>query len=358
MELIIQVCYVTWARIFVNLAQGVCMSLELEPFIPGRYLLQALASGFLREDSESRVNHFLESRGLTLQDLEESSSRFPVSWISQLVPKSSGVSPQILALRFGNMVRLTSQGDLSLVLMTSSSVRESLDAARYLRLHSNTLAIDFHEDHSAGVLQLDIDSGSTFTDEIILFYSFAAIRRLMSILTAQAPLCEVKLTCDEPTDFDRMELEDVGHWSFNQPMNCLEIERSFLDTPGIFGDPVEHALAVRACEKALAEDSHEHSLLAAIRNLMMNEGVWEQDIVAERLHQSKSTLKRRLSQRGLTFSDLQMSIRQKLAIQLLTTTDEPLQLIAERLGYSDQSNFSHAFKKWFNVSPREFKNSN
>ena len=46
------------------------MSLSLDPYIPGRYLLQALASGLLREDSEQQIEEFLKSEGLSLQALE------------------------------------------------------------------------------------------------------------------------------------------------------------------------------------------------------------------------------------------------------------------------------------------------
>lgn len=330
------------------------MSLDQAPYIPGRYLLQALASGFLREDSESRVQHFLNSKGLTIQDLENANSRFPVSWISHLIPKNNEISPLLLALKFGDLARLTSQGDLSLVLMTSANVRESLHAARYLCLHSNAVLVDFKENETAGYLLFDINSGCEFTDDIILYYSLAAIRRLLSIITNQTPKCSMKIMGDKPIEFDSITTEADGLWEFNQPTNCLVIEKAFLDKASIFADPLEHAVAIRTCEESLAEIKRKQSLPDTISDLMINEGIWDQDLIAERLHMSKSTLKRRLSSQGTTFSGLANKNRKKLAIQLLTASDDSLLTIAERLGYSDQSNFSHAFKKWFDIAPREF----
>ncbi|NMV11914.1 helix-turn-helix transcriptional regulator, partial [Vibrio parahaemolyticus] len=46
--------------------------------------------------------------------------------------------------------------------------------------------------------------------------------------------------------------------------------------------------------------------------------------------------------------------RMEKAKALLTHTDLPVQLIAERVGYSDISAFSRRFSKHFGVSPREF----
>ncbi|MCG8317549.1 MAG: AraC family transcriptional regulator [Pseudomonadales bacterium] len=333
------------------------MSLSLDPYIPGRYLLQALASGLLREDSEQQIEEFLKSEGLSLQALEHTDSRFPIKWISHLIPKNSAISPLLLAVEFGNLAKLTSQGDLSLVLMTSANVREALNAACYLRLHSNAVTVDFRETQAAGYLIFDIKTGGKFTDEVLLYYSLAALRRLLYIITKQHPACTIKVAAEKPPEFEEFTLNNESEWKFNQPINCLKLDKVFLDTPSIFADPVEHSLAKRACESALSKMESTLSISDRVHMLMIDEGVWEQDLIADRLHISRSTLKRRLSQQGLSFAEQLNNARKKQAIHLLTASDFSLQTIAEQLGYSDQSNFSHAFKKWFNVAPGEFKNS-
>jgi AraC-like DNA-binding protein len=45
------------------------------------------------------------------------------------------------------------------------------------------------------------------------------------------------------------------------------------------------------------------------------------------------------------------SLRQQRALALLEDTSLSMSEIAERLGFSDLSSFSQAFKRWFGVSP-------
>ncbi len=62
--------------------------------------------------------------------------------------------------------------------------------------------------------------------------------------------------------------------------------------------------------------------------------------------------------------NLQMSVHKYITLQrmekakaLLTHTDLPVQLIAQRVGYGDLSAFSRRFSKHFGISPREFSRS-
>ena len=182
----------------------------------------------------------------------------------------------------------------------------------------------------------------------------AAIRRLMIIISGQTPDCTMHVNGEKPPAFDDLTQDICGQWKFNQVAGCLVIDKPFLDLPSVFSDPIEHAAAIRACEGALHKADLARPLPDTIKEIMATESIWEQDKIAERLHISRSTLKRRLAQHGISFSALLSEARKQQAVQLLTASENSLQTIAERLGYTDQSNFSHAFKKWFNQSPREF----
>lgn len=48
-------------------------------------------------------------------------------------------------------------------------------------------------------------------------------------------------------------------------------------------------------------------------------------------------------------------LRMEHASRLMTTTDWPIQHISEAIGYPNPANFSTRFKKWSNMTPREFK---
>jgi AraC-like DNA-binding protein len=70
---------------------------------------------------------------------------------------------------------------------------------------------------------------------------------------------------------------------------------------------------------------------------------------------SLRTMQRSLSTEGRTYSDLLDETRSETAADLLENTDAPMAEISDQLGYSDQSGFTRAFRRWAAVSPREFR---
>jgi AraC-like DNA-binding protein len=79
--------------------------------------------------------------------------------------------------------------------------------------------------------------------------------------------------------------------------------------------------------------------------------------VSKRLNRSASTLQRQLQDEGLTYREVLESTRRTLAKEYLTDGKYSLAQIAYMLGFSDQSNFSRAFKRWTSKSPKQFMES-
>jgi AraC-like DNA-binding protein len=73
--------------------------------------------------------------------------------------------------------------------------------------------------------------------------------------------------------------------------------------------------------------------------------------IAQRLHLSERTLRRRLQESGVTFMDLVSHVRRDLADDWLRRTDFNVKHISYLLGYSDAAAFSRAYKRWTGRSP-------
>ena len=69
---------------------------------------------------------------------------------------------------------------------------------------------------------------------------------------------------------------------------------------------------------------------------------------------STRTLKRKLSEEGVSYTSL-LDERRRLQGVALLRTELSVERIAERLGYSDAANFTRAFRRWTGKSPREFR---
>ncbi|SDH68002.1 AraC-like transcriptional regulator QhpR [Pseudomonas panipatensis] len=78
------------------------------------------------------------------------------------------------------------------------------------------------------------------------------------------------------------------------------------------------------------------------------------ELVAERLELTSVGLQRRLREAGLSFSQLVEQTRRDLALHYLRQR-LPISELAPLLGYSETSAFSRAFRRWFGVSPRQWR---
>lgn len=67
------------------------------------------------------------------------------------------------------------------------------------------------------------------------------------------------------------------------------------------------------------------------------------------------TLQRQLKKSGISYSQLVQQTRLKMACHLISNSDSKVKEIASALGYNDVGSFSRAFKKWTNMSPREYR---
>lgn len=75
---------------------------------------------------------------------------------------------------------------------------------------------------------------------------------------------------------------------------------------------------------------------------------------AEHIGVSPRSLRRHLAQEDTSFRNVLEDTRRKLCEQYLLEQRMPLAEITERLGYSEQSAFNRAFKKWFGSTPRAY----
>ena len=81
------------------------------------------------------------------------------------------------------------------------------------------------------------------------------------------------------------------------------------------------------------------------------------NLIAKELNLSERSLQRKLKQQGTTFRTILDNVREMAAIQYIKNPVNTMSDIAFLLGFSEQSAFSRAFKKWTGTSPIKYRNS-
>ncbi len=83
---------------------------------------------------------------------------------------------------------------------------------------------------------------------------------------------------------------------------------------------------------------------------------WTVSAIAARSYLSEEQLNRVVKKIvGMSTRDYLISLRMKKAVDLLDNKDWSVKMIALRLGYADPNNFTHRFKKFYGVSPRQYR---
>ncbi|MCY1281620.1 HTH-type transcriptional regulator VirS [compost metagenome] len=145
---------------------------------------------------------------------------------------------------------------------------------------------------------------------------------------------------------------------FNQDANRLYFNKSVLDLPV----RTANKRLLQALQPFLEEQrklrSQPVSLLSEVSQAIAAElrlgrvGVVQ---VAESLHMSVRTLQRRLGELDLEFGQLVEDVRRALALEYVGNSSYRLTDVALMLGYTEASSFSRAFRRWTELTPREYR---
>lgn len=147
--------------------------------------------------------------------------------------------------------------------------------------------------------------------------------------------------------------------SFGQQENSLQYENSAIDIPTIKADKSIHQFLVdRMIEEQKGIHTNADRMLSEIHKLIeesLPSGIPSIIQIAENLNLSARTLKRRLAEKKLTFRDLVQKIQHEVSIKLLKNSTLSVGEIAFQTGFSEQSAFNRAFKRWTGQPPMDYR---
>jgi AraC-like DNA-binding protein len=291
--------------------------------------------------------------------LTEPNARYPAAALQKLWEFSAAQSGDpLFGFRVGNLVRPGSFHALGLGIVSSTSVLAALHRVqRYSSIVStNGRLVVLHQDGSVG-LELRSDR-------------MAVMPTIHCVDALVVGLCRILVQCAGPS---AMPVRVV----FVRPREApAEAYREILGCPvefdgrniAIWFDAAAAARPVLSGNAELAAEADKlsarymdaltpDSTVTRVRALLlkaMPSGEFGRDAVARSLNQSASTLQRRLRDEGATYQELLDATRHEVALEYLRHGRHSLVDIAFLLGFTDQSNFTRAFRRWTGKTPREY----
>ncbi|MDH3978066.1 MAG: AraC family transcriptional regulator [Gammaproteobacteria bacterium] len=316
--------------------------------------------------AETLENHYaldpekvFRAANLDIGQLDDPESRYPAKNMQLLWRKAVEMTGDpCFGLFAGRRCRVTSFHALSFSWIASETLRGSLQRlCRYhqvittMPLHLNLIE---HADH----YELIIDYKGAVPEIASIDAFVAAIIQLCRTATNSnfAPISIALKRSDRGSLGTYVEVlgcpVTVGadHISINFDRESLEAR--------LPGNNLELAKANDSVLEKYLAALDERSVASEVRELLVTllpSGKSSQDRIARRMHRSLSTLQRQLQHEGTSYQEIKDETRQKLAEDYVQESKLSLSQIAYMLGFSDQSNFSRAFKRWTGVTPKDYR---
>ncbi|MBV8187340.1 MAG: AraC family transcriptional regulator [Alphaproteobacteria bacterium] len=263
-----------------------------------------------------------------------------------------------LGLEAGKRYHFTAFGALGLAIASSPTLRSALDVAqRFSELTFGFARVLLEDTVRETRVTIDV---SQIPDELRRFIVECTTAAMISVgrdlVWSEPPLVHVSFRFPAPPYVEHYERFYGVTPSFNPCANVLVLDRARLEHP--LPQANEHALrlAEEYCRKLLERGRTRIGMAAKVRDRLeaLIAHMPDMDEVANDLHLTPRTLRRRLQEEGISFVELRDDVRMTLAEELLTGPRLSLEQIAERLGYADATTFVNAFKRCRGRTPHAF----
>jgi AraC-like DNA-binding protein len=303
-----------------------------------------------------RTDDLLEAAGLVRHTVEDPDARIPAPSVLALWDalrlRSGDAALQLsapLALPFGAYRVIDYMVD------ASATVGEAVGRfVRFFRLIADRMRLTIEEDAAVWSIDLSLADGNAVPGLYVDYVFAALVGRMRMKPRRQLKVWLVELRHAPPADVVPYTVCFRAPVRFGAGADRLCFEAAE------WGAPMDHADAALALlledhaqmlATRLPEDSD--GFVAAVRNAYIASLPDDAHVeaVARRLYVSGRTMQRKLVESGTTFRAVCDASRRGLGEAYLANPQVSLSEVAFLLGFSDQTSFNRAFRRWTGVSP-------
>jgi AraC-like DNA-binding protein len=265
-----------------------------------------------------------------------------------------------LPVRGGASMRLDEYGALGLAFKAATTLGGSFQRVeRYARLWTSVVEYELRPDprgtlfilHRSGERRL----GLRLSNEATLASAVSIARQVCPV-----PVAPLEVLVRHPAPRSTASHADYFDCSvrFGADLDAILFSRETLAQPNILGDEGISRYLISHLDAELAEIGQEAPLVTDAKDAIaqaLSAGAPRMTDIARDLGLSTRSFHRRLSEHGMSFQTLTEETRRDLAVGLLRDENHSLAEIAFLTGFSEQSSFTRAFKRWVGVTPANYR---
>ncbi len=264
------------------------------------------------------------------------------------------------SVRVGQQMKMDDYGVLGLSWKTCSKAGEIFERCeRYFQLLSNTYVFKVEKEGDISKIYLyrnahrrgvELSNEATFSATIIVLRAMTE--------TDIAPI-SISFKHGAPQNLKSYQDGFKCPILFNQANNFMAYKTIDLETPTAKADvSINKFLVERVEEETKGIEISSIKIAADVERLIKDalpSGIPSILQIGKHIGMSSRTLTRRLSENGITFRELVQQTQEKSAKNLLKNSTSSVGEIAFQTGFSEQSAFNRAFKRWTGQSPTSFR---
>ncbi|KZZ39087.1 MULTISPECIES: AraC family transcriptional regulator [unclassified Oleiphilus] len=312
------------------------------------------------------LRSLLKDTGLQFQDLSETDQTINFLQYKQLIINARRLLPHHpFALYLGEQSFLHHDGLLAARIMSSENVQQAMELlTKYQPLFTQILGFKFEMQKSGlGVLTLtpkqDLGDALPYFMEFTCSVIYSLGRFFMGgvELDDHDKAGQIHFSFDQPKVIEAYDEFFSVPVFFNQDQNRIVLSEALLKQPLVFYNKDSAQLNEQCCQERLSEVCPDNTVLDRVKFIIRRDIFQELslDTLASELCMSPRTLRRHLQSHETSYKELLEEERKRVALAHIRKQDISIETLAESLGYSDASSFSRAFKRWYGLSPKNFK---
>ncbi|EWC42589.1 helix-turn-helix domain-containing protein [Pseudomonas stutzeri] len=233
--------------------------------------------------------------------------------------------------------------------------------ARFYNLTNDSLRLELVADGEQVAFVMHLADPERDPEHLLREVFMLLWHRFSSWLVGQRiGLREVHFDYPQPTNHAEYGLMFPCPARFSMPDCRLVIEAQCMGMPVVQTAATLREHLQRAPLEWFTRPSYQAACTRSVSDLFQQGGAFRDlsiEAAADALHITERTLRRRLALEGTRFQTLKDGLRRDLAIHYLSQAGLPISEIAQRLGFSEPSAFTRAFRQWTGGSPRSYRDA-
>lgn len=248
---------------------------------------------------------------------------------------------------------------LCYALLGSGDLGEALARVRGFLRAAPAIPLTVESDDKTTALVLDARPSGNPAHLLILIGLAAAHRVFSWMLDRNLKLVHVTLPFSTPEDLEDLRYAFDAAVVFDAPKASIVFANRWLSYP-LVRDQADIEEFVNNSPRAILRPPRYRSTFADQVRRLVDRGLRRGDAldaasVAEQLAVSQQTMRRRLAKQDTSFRQLSEEVRRDVAVTALVAGRESIAELAARLGYSEPSAFSRAFRGWTGSAPGAYR---